>query len=832
MTLPIPQTPFSAPVPRPELPDAVAAAILGDLLLPMEIATHQPGDVIGAYVLVEQLGTGGFGTVWLAEQEEPILRTVALKILKLGMDTLEVMARFEQERKTLALMDHPNIAKVLDAGATPEGRPFFAMEVVHGSPLTRYCLEKKLPLEEQLRLFQGVCAGVQHAHQKGIIHRDLKPSNILVTEVDGSPVPKIIDFGIAKATTTDRLTDQALVTRAESLLGTPLYMSPEQADAQADIDTRSDVYSLGAVLYELISGQPPSERNDKNRRQNDESKPRGDRQHSSFPLLHSSFGFRHSNDLDLITLKALEKDRARRYQTATALGEEIQRFLDHEPILARRPEMTYLVQRWVRRNRGVTTAALLLLLALLAGLGSTYRQKLAAQAQERQADAMLQMMLGVLAQSNEMRLGRPSELTELITQIADQAAKFPADHLRLMRLESAIGTAFVGLSNAGLTDVSHGLTHLERAESAALAVGAAEEDLIPIRLLLLRKLAANPATAKKALLYADKLETAHTDLGARVRVLALKAYAQLNLKQPQVALATFETMLQLIRSAQPPLAPVIVIEAREAYACTLRAAGRPADGLAAAQETAQMADTTPDLSYGDIAAAQESLGLEYLKAEKLPEAQQCFQRAFDLRRPVLGHQYPLTLSAEDSLIRTTELMGQTAQALALRQDQLTLLQEEIGVSDLKVLNRLSRLLTAYEQAGQLREAEALILRTLAPHYTASGDISPKATALLHRVFGFYRDQADWQRMEATGRTLLRAQQRQEPDGLLTAAVQAELARALHEQGRQAEAVQEATAARRLLEPRKGIYPVIQKKWLPLLDKILETKSAAEIHPPQ
>ena len=215
------------------------------------------GDVIGRYTLVEKLGEGGFGSVWRAEQERPVRREVALKIIKLGMDTREVIARFEVERQALAVMEHPGIAKVFDAGATVSGRPFFVMELVRGTPLTQFCEEAAMPLPERLELFIQVCQAVQHAHQKGVIHRDLKPSNILVTGADGRPLPKVIDFGIAKAAAGTPLTDNTLVTRADRLMGTPAYMSPEQSETGMDLDTRTDIYSLGVLLYELLTGQVP-----------------------------------------------------------------------------------------------------------------------------------------------------------------------------------------------------------------------------------------------------------------------------------------------------------------------------------------------------------------------------------------------------------------------------------------------------------------------------------------------------------------------------------------------------------------------------------------------
>src|ERR1019366_1678821 len=222
------------------------------------IPAEKPGDRIGRYKLLQQIGEGGYGVVYMAEQEEPVRRRVALKVIKLGMDTKQVVARFEAERQALALMDHPNIAKVLDAGATDMGRPFFVMELVHGIKITDYCDQNNLSTEDRLKLFIQVCQAIQHAHQKGIIHRDIKPSNVLVADHDGVPVPKIIDFGIAKATTDQRLTDKTLFTAFEQFIGTPAYMSPEQAKLSGpDIDTRSDIYSLGVLLYELLTGKTP-----------------------------------------------------------------------------------------------------------------------------------------------------------------------------------------------------------------------------------------------------------------------------------------------------------------------------------------------------------------------------------------------------------------------------------------------------------------------------------------------------------------------------------------------------------------------------------------------
>jgi serine/threonine protein kinase/tetratricopeptide (TPR) repeat protein len=417
---------------------------------------EEAGTVIGLYKLLEQIGEGGMGTVWMAQQTEPVKRLVAVKLIKAGMDSKQVLARFESERQALALMEHPNIAKVLDAGKTPSGRPYFVMELVKGQPITKYCDEKRLPVRERLELFGDVCRAVQHAHQKGIIHRDLKPSNVLVAPYDGKPVVKVIDFGVAKATG-QRLTDKTLFTGFGALVGTPQYMSPEQAEVNnQDIDTRSDIYALGVLLYELLTGSPPFTGKDLEKvgmleilrviREQEPSKPSTKLSTAEgLPTLAANRGTEPGKlmrlvrgELDWIVMKALEKDRSRRYETANGFALDVQRYLADEAVLACPPSAWYRLRKFARRNKAriaVVAGASLAVMLTATTIGWAVRDRAAREREierqeEKRREGVAQQASRALAEAQDLcRADRLPEAKAAV-QRAEELLADGGDELR------------------------------------------------------------------------------------------------------------------------------------------------------------------------------------------------------------------------------------------------------------------------------------------------------------------------------------------------------------------------------------------------------------------
>jgi serine/threonine protein kinase len=400
---------------------------------------ERPGTKIGPYKLMEQIGEGGFGLVFVAEQTQPVRRMVALKIIKPGMDSKQVIARFEAERQALALMDHPNIARVLDAGATESARPYFVMELVRGIPITDYCDQNQLTPNERLELFVSVCQAIQHAHQKGIIHRDIKPSNVLVTSHDGKPVAKVIDFGVAKAIH-QHLTERTIYTNFAQMIGTPLYMSPEQAEMSGlDIDTRSDIYSLGVLLYELLTGTTPLERRrfasaayDEIRRViREEEPPRPSQRLSTSDTLPSLAANRKTEparlsrmfkgELDWVVMKALEKDRTRRYETANGLARDIQRYLANEMVEARPPSTVYRLRKFASNHKMALATAAAIAVLLVAGIVGTTVGLIRAERQKQIAEAAAEEARAARdSEAEQRRLAQEMDALDRMRKLAFQ----------------------------------------------------------------------------------------------------------------------------------------------------------------------------------------------------------------------------------------------------------------------------------------------------------------------------------------------------------------------------------------------------------------------------
>ncbi len=678
--------------------------------------TEKAGDKIGPYKLLEQIGEGGCGVVYVAEQQEPVHRRVALKVIKLGMDTRQVVARFEAERQALAMMDHPNIAKVLDAGATEAGRPYFVMELVKGVRITDYCDRSNLSTSERLGLFMQVCQAIQHAHQKGIIHRDIKPSNILVTLHDGVPVPKVIDFGIAKATTGQRLTDKTLYTAIEQFIGTPAYMSPEQAELSGlDIDTRSDIYALGVLLYELLTGKTPFDAKrmvesglDEIRRIiREEEPPRpstristldADEQTTLAKRRHSEhapnwLGIMIRGDLDWIVMKCLEKDRTRRYETASGLVMDIQRYLDNETVMARPPSSLYRLEKLVRRNKLAFAATSAVAGALIVGLGlSTWlffkekdarykevearrravaaeqaQSKLREQAQaesakSRQVSAFLKEMLNGVGPS--VALGRD---TTMLREILDKTAERVGEDLNEQPdigadMRTTIGEVYFALGqyakaeamhreavnvrrkldgNANLLDLARSLDDL----GVALEIQTKEPEAISVHreaLAIRRKLLGNehPDVARSLSHLGDALDASYKLDEAEVTVREAVAMQRKLLGNENLDLAQSLTILANI----------------------LKRNGKSAEGETTSREALAIKRKLLGNNHPEVASSLQSLA-HILRAEgKFSEAEDLYREALDLRRKLLGYQHPLVGQSVGNLGMTLKLDKKFAEA--------------------------------------------------------------------------------------------------------------------------------------------------------------------------
>ena len=700
-----------------DLPEELAAA--PTLTMPRPLL---PGTLIGPYKLLQQIGEGGMGVVFLAKQQQPVQRQVALKIIKPGMDSRQVIARFEAERQALALMDHLNIARVLDGGATESGSPYFVMELINGIPITKYCDNHQLTLRERLELFVSVCHAVQHAHQKGIIHRDLKPSNVLVTHYDGKPVPKVIDFGVAKAIN-QKLTDDTLFTNFGMMLGTLQYMSPEQAEMSAQgIDTRSDIYSLGVLLYELLTGSTPLTRKRLKEAANleilrlikeEEPQKPSTRLSESEEALASISAMRKTEpaklsklmrgELDWIVMKTLEKDRNRRYETANGLAMEVQRYLADEPVQACPPSKWYRVKKFVRRNRSMVIAASLVLLALVGGIIGT--------------------MVG-LVQAN---IARGEALEERDEKERARAAEEKAKgelHKRLKQVERANEVIFSifddldpnVLKNQGKSLVS--VLGVRLVDATKLLVSDATGDPLVVAKLQSRLglcLLNLGRIQQASALFVDVLATHrlmlgpdHHDTLASMDDLA-KCHSALN--RHSEALNIRETTLAL-RKAKLGHDHPHTLKSMYDLAHNYVALNRPADVLKALElheETFALRRAKLGPDHPDTLHSMNSIAISYAALGRRAEAHRLFEETLTRRKASLGPDHPETLASMHNLALSYAILHRNDDALKLHEDTLARRKAQLGPDHPETLRSMGNVANTLFTLG--RRVEALKVRT-------------------------------------------------------------------------------------------------------------------------
>ena len=701
-----------------------------------------PGTRIGPYKLLQLIGEGGFGSVFMAQQEKPVLRKVALKIIKLGMDTHQVVARFEQERQALAMMDHPNIAKVLDAGATDTGRPFFVMELVKGDPIADYADKHNMSVDERLALFTQICNAVQHAHTKGIIHRDLKPSNVLVSLQDGKPHAKVIDFGIAKATAA-KLTEKTLFTEHRQLIGTPEYMSPEQAEGSPDIDTRTDVYSLGVLLYELLTGTTPFSSKELRSaayaeiqriiREVDPPKP-STRLSANTDTIASVAAHRQTEpkrlgtiirgELDWIVMKALEKNRQRRYETPSELAADLARYLSGEAVVAAPPSNAYRVSKFVRRNRGVVLAASAVTAALLLGLaGTTWQARVAAQerdaaiASESAEAAQRELAEAARAEALEQQSRAEASAAEsqLQKSIAEGVVKFQSDMLAAVdpfslpkdpqtgeplkdrvTVLQALEAALKAIDDGSLKDkplVEAGVR--STIGNTLIALGRYQEALPVLQKALALRRAIAPEGSLEISQSLDSLASLHQYLAKHADAVSL--YRE--------ALA--------MRQRFAPEGDPLIGTAMGNLGQSLWALGDFAEAETLLRGALSIERATPSKSPADRARTHDNLAKTLTELNKLDEAEQHMRAALDLRIAAFPAGHPEIALGQNNLATVLIKADRHAEAEQLLRTSLESRRSAFPANHPEISVTVRQLATALRRQGKLTEAEPLYREALA-----------------------------------------------------------------------------------------------------------------------
>ncbi|MDX1384564.1 MAG: serine/threonine-protein kinase, partial [Thermoanaerobaculia bacterium] len=680
---------------------------------------------IGPYRLLRRLGAGGMGEVWEAEQSEPIRRRVALKLLKLGLDTEHFIARFDSERRALALMEHPFIAHVIDAGASPEGRPYFVMELVEGTRLDRFCDENQLDVESRLRIFVRVCDGVQHAHRKGILHRDLKPSNVLVVEVDGTPIPKIIDFGVAKAIGPEPLDESGLRTLPGGWIGTPAYMSPEQAKLGGDLDTRTDVYSLGVILYQLLTDHLPIDPGELDpdagfdelrRRIRDQDPPSPSTRVAAGRDSDSQARSRRlAGDLDWIVMRALEKDRDRRYGSPAELAEDVRRHLSDRPVTAGPPGRAYRVRKFARRHRVAVLAASLVGLALLlgligsgVGLARARRAEEAARAEAERANRearTAERTLDFLVQTFiETGPDRARNVDISAREVLDRAAarvdeELGDDPLAVARLKHSIARVYEDLgvyeSAAEQYRVALAIQRQELGDDHDVTVGTVAD----FAGLLWRQ----GRFAEAEPLFREALRDRRARYGPRhlSTLMVVNNLANLYLLTGDLDRAR-ELYQEVWDGMEAELGAdhSLTLGARNNLANVLVTVGETEAGLAHFSELVEDRRRVDGVDHPDTLGAAENLASARLGVGRGGEAAALVDDPLERRRRVLGDDHPDTVASLDNLANVHVHRGELAEAEALQRQILAARERALGADHSGTLiSRIDLGLTLIDHVG-------------------------------------------------------------------------------------------------------------------------------------